>query len=142
MILIGAVLGHLIMGLSLSIMSLFGMLALSGVVVNDSLVMVDFVNKRRQQRMSVDAAVRIAGGDRFRAIMLTSLTTFVGLVPMLMSRSAQAEAMIPMAISLAFGILFTTVITLLLVPCLYMILEDLALWREKRSSSARALSQS
>ncbi|MBL6764899.1 MAG: efflux RND transporter permease subunit [Verrucomicrobiae bacterium] len=123
--LIGAVLGHLIMGLSLSIMSLFGMLALSGVVVNDSLVMVDFVNKRRQQGMSVDEAVRIAGGDRFRAIMLTSLTTFVGLVPLMFEKSTQAQFLIPMGVSLGFGILFATCVTLFLVPMNYLLLEDL-----------------
>ncbi len=128
---IGAIVGHWVMGYPLSMMSLMGVVALSGVVVNDSLLLVDFINNSVAEGVDRHTAVMESGRKRFRAIMLTSLTTFIGLVPMLMSRSAQAEGMIPMAISLAFGILFTTVITLLLVPCLYMILEDLQHWREK-----------
>ena len=123
--LIGAVLGHMIMGLTLSIMSLFGMLALAGVVVNDSLVMVDFVNQRRNEGMPVDDAVRMAGGQRFRAIMLTSLTTFVGLVPLMFEKSTQAQFLIPMGVSLGFGIMFATFITLFLVPINYLVLEDI-----------------
>jgi multidrug efflux pump subunit AcrB len=139
---VGAIIGHWVMGYSLSMMSLMGVVALSGVVVNDSLLLVDFINNAIDEGVDRHTAVLESGRKRFRAIMLTSLTTFVGLVPMLMSRSAQAEAMVPMAISLAFGILFTTVITLLLVPCLYMILEDLEHWREQRSGRAPALGQS
>jgi multidrug efflux pump subunit AcrB len=139
---VGAIIGHWVMGYSLSMMSLMGVVALSGVVVNDSLLLVDFINNAVDEGIDRHTAVMESGKKRFRAIMLTSLTTFVGLVPMLMSRSAQAEAMVPMAISLAFGILFTTVITLLLVPCLYMILEDLQHWQEKRARPARALGQS
>jgi multidrug efflux pump subunit AcrB len=138
---VGAIIGHWVMGYSLSMMSLMGVVALSGVVVNDSLLLVDFINNAVDEGQDRHTAVLESGGKRFRAIMLTSLTTFVGLVPMLLSRSAQAEAMVPMAISLAFGILFTTVITLLLVPCLYMILEDVEHWREKRTGPARALGQ-
>ena len=123
--LIGAVLGHVIMGLTLSIMSLFGMLALAGVVVNDSLVMVDFVNKRRKDGMSVVEAVQIAGGQRFRAILLTSLTTFVGLMPLMFEKSTQAQFLIPMGVSLGFGIMFATFITLFLVPINYLVLEDI-----------------
>ncbi|MGB0580439.1 MAG: efflux RND transporter permease subunit, partial [Limisphaerales bacterium] len=122
--LIGAVLGHVIMGLTLSIMSLFGMLALVGVVVNDSLVMVDFVNKRRHDGMSVREAVQMAGGQRFRAIMLTSLTTFAGLLPLMFEKSTQAQFLIPMGVSLGFGIIFATCITLFLVPINYLVLED------------------
>jgi multidrug efflux pump subunit AcrB len=122
--LIGAVLGHMIMGLTLSIMSLFGMLALAGVVVNDSLVMVDFVNKRRQDGVPLEEAVRLAGGQRFRAILLTSLTTFVGLMPLMFEKSTQAQFLIPMGVSLGFGIMFATVITLFLVPINYLVLED------------------
>jgi multidrug efflux pump subunit AcrB len=136
---VGAIIGHWVMGYSLSMMSLMGVVALSGVVVNDSLLLVDFINTAIDDGRDRHTAVLESGGKRFRAIMLTSLTTFVGLVPMLLSRSAQAEAMVPMAISLAFGILFTTVITLLLVPCLYMILEDIEHWRQKGTRSARAL---
>lgn len=121
---IGAMLGHMLLGHAVSMMSLFGIVALAGVVVNDSLIMVDFVNKHRAAGMTVAQAARAAGTKRFRAILLTSLTTFFGLVPMLLETSLQAQFMIPMAISLAFGIAFATVITLFLIPCLYLILED------------------
>lgn len=122
---IGAVLGHLIMGYSLSIMSLFGLVALSGVVVNDSLILIDFAN--RQQRSGVKAvdAILNAGIQRFRPILLTTLTTFGGLAPMIMETSRQARFLIPMAISLGFGIVFATFITLIMVPSLYLLLEDI-----------------
>lgn len=123
--LIGAVFGHLIMGLPLSIMSMFGMLALAGVVVNDSLVLVDWINrKHRDEGLPLQEAVRIGGAARFRPIILTSLTTFAGLMPLIFEKSTQAQFLIPMAVSLGFGILFATGITLLLVPSLYLILED------------------
>lgn len=122
--LIGAVWGHIFLGMSLTILSGFGVVALTGVVVNDSLVMVDFINRARAEGMSVGAAIRDAGVSRFRPIILTSLTTFAGLTPMLLERSLQAKFLIPMAISLAFGVLFATVITLLLVPLIYQVLED------------------
>ena len=120
----GAIAGHLIMGMNLSVMSVFGMLALSGVVVNDSLVLVDYVNRRRSEGMPLLDAVRMAGGARFRAIVLTSLTTFAGLLPLLFEKSTQAQFLIPMAVSLGFGILFATAITLFLVPINYLLLED------------------
>lgn len=123
--LIGAVLGHWIMGMTLSIFSLMGMLALSGVVVNDSLVLVDYINKQRKRGMSVIEAVSTAGPARFRPVLLTSITTFVGLAPLLMDKSTQAQFLIPMAVSLGFGILFATGITLLLVPCVYLIGHDI-----------------
>ena len=122
---IGAVAGHLILGMPISILSLFGIIALAGVVVNDSLILVDYVNQSRQEGVSLKQAVVDAGCARFRAIILTSLTTFAGLLPIILERSLQAQMVIPMAISLAFGILFATVITLLLIPCLYIVLEDL-----------------
>ncbi len=122
--LVGAVLGHMLLGLSMSIMSIFGLVALAGVVVNDSLIMVDFVNRAREQGISLKQAVVDAGTQRFRAILLTSLTTFVGLAPIVLERSLQAKMVVPMAVSLAFGILFATVITLILIPALYIILED------------------
>jgi len=122
--LVGAVAGHMIMGMNLSIMSIMGMLALAGVVVNDSLVLVDWVNRRRAQGMALVEAVRAAGVARFRAILLTSLTTFAGLLPLIFERSTQAQFLIPMAVSLGFGILFATFITLLLVPIGYLMLED------------------
>jgi multidrug efflux pump subunit AcrB len=122
---IGAVLGHLIAGYAISMMSLMGIIALSGVVVNDSLIMVDFVNRAVKDGVPRAEAAVLAGTRRFRAIILTSLTTFCALIPMLLERSTQAKVIVPMAISLAFGIVFATVITLLLVPSLYMILDDL-----------------
>jgi multidrug efflux pump subunit AcrB len=122
--LVGAIAGHVLLGLNLSIMSMCGIVALAGVVVNDSLVMVDFVNRHRGES-SIEVAARDAGVRRFRAILLTSLTTFAGLMPMLLETDVQARFLIPMAVSLGFGILFATVITLFLVPCVYLILEDI-----------------
>ena len=124
---IGAVVGHWIMGLPLTIMSLLGMLALIGVVVNDSLVLVDFINKKRQEGGLLMEAVLTAGAARFRPVMLTSLTTFIGLMPLLFEQSTQAQFLIPMAVSLGFGILFATFITLILVPVNYLIVERLKL---------------
>jgi len=121
---IGAVFGHLIMGHNLSLLSLFGIVGLAGVVVNDSLVLIHATNRIRSQGTDAHDAITRAGALRFRAIILTSLTTFAGLSPMLLERSIQAQFLIPMAISLGFGVLFGTGITLLLVPSLYMILED------------------
>ena len=139
---IGAIFGHWVMGYPMSMMSLMGVIALSGVVVNDSLILVDFVNKAVANGAERYAAVVEAGARRFRAILLTSLTTFFGLLPMLTERTTQAESMVPMAISLAYGIVFATVITLLLIPCLYMILEDLASWRASKNIAHEALTQS
>lgn len=121
---IGAVIGHWVIGMPVSILSLFGIIALAGVVVNDSLVMVDYVNRAREMGTDLRKAVLDAGCRRFRAITLTSLTTFFGLLPIVLEKSLQAKIVIPMAISLAFGIIFATVITLLLIPCLYLILAD------------------
>ncbi|MBW1680671.1 MAG: efflux RND transporter permease subunit [Deltaproteobacteria bacterium] len=122
---VGAMMGHLIMGLNLSLLSLFGMVGLAGVVVNDSLVLIDAANRLRARGLDPRAAVTKAGGMRFRAIILTSLTTWAGLMPMILERSVQAQFLIPMAVSLGFGVLFATGITLLLIPCGYLILEDL-----------------
>jgi len=122
--LVGAVAGHLIMGMSLTILSMVGIVALAGVVVNDSLLMVDFINRRRARNEDLALAIREAGVVRFRPILLTSLTTFVGLFPLLMEKSLQAQFLIPMAVSLAFGVVFATFISLMLVPAGYMILED------------------
>ena len=115
---------------------MMGVIALSGVVVNDSLILVDYVNKAVAAGTDRYSAVIQAGIRRFRAIMLTSLTTFFGLAPMLLERTAQAQSMVPMAISLAFGIIFATVITLLLVPSLYMVLDDLDRWWTARDDNA------
>jgi len=128
---VGAVFGHLFMDtllpreFPLSMLSILGIVALSGVVVNDSLVMVDYINRQRRDGMGLKQAVRDAGVARFRAILLTSLTTFVGLLPILFETSLQAQFLIPMAVSLSFGVLFATAITLMLVPCTYIILEDI-----------------
>jgi len=120
---LGAMLGHWIMGFDLSLMSLLGMLALIGVVVNDSLVLVDYINKKRLEGMALMDAVSTAGAARFRPVMLTSLTTFIGLMPLLFEKSTQAQFLIPMAVSLGFGILFATFITLILVPVNYVLLD-------------------
>ncbi|RPH95790.1 MAG: efflux RND transporter permease subunit [Lysobacterales bacterium] len=125
---IGALVGHWILGLEVSMMSFFGIIALAGVVVNDSLILVDFVNRERQLGVPLVQAVNDAARKRFRAILLTSLTTFFGLVPIVLETSLQARIVIPMAASLAFGILFATIITLFLIPSLYLILDDFAIW--------------
>ena len=122
---VGGVLGHLIMGMSLSIMSYMGMLALCGVVVNDSLVLVDWVNRQRKSGVALFDAVRQAGVARFRAVILTSLTTFFGLLPLIFETSTQAQFLIPMAVSLGYGILFATAVTLVLIPVNYLVLEDI-----------------
>lgn len=123
--LIGAIGGHIIMGQPMSILSVLGFVALAGVVVNDSLVLVDFINQERAAGKPLRDAIEEAGSLRFRPIILTSLTTFAGLLPILFEKSLQAQFLIPMAISLSFGVLFATFITLLLVPAFYTILEDL-----------------
>ena len=122
---IGAVFGHLVMGYSLSLISMFGIIALSGVVVNDSLVLIDAANQARARGLSAREAILWAGRRRLRPILLTSLTTFFGLTPMILETSVQARFLIPMAISLGFGVLFSTVIILGVVPALYLIVEDL-----------------
>ncbi|MFT7314980.1 MAG: multidrug efflux pump subunit AcrB, partial [Paraglaciecola sp.] len=121
----GAIWGHFIFGIDLSLLSLFGLIAAAGVVINDSLVMTDFVNQRRKQGHPILAAVTEAGCARFRAITLTSITTFVGVLPIMFETSTQAKIVIPMAVALGFAVLYATFVTLILVPCLYMILEDL-----------------
>lgn len=128
---VGAVIGHILMGFvfmtkfNLSILSMFGIVALSGVVVNDSLILIDLINRERRSGIELNQIVKDCATRRFRPIMLTTLTTFFGLVPMMLERSLQARFLIPMAISLAFGVMFATLITLFLVPSLYMILEDI-----------------
>jgi multidrug efflux pump subunit AcrB len=123
--LVGAVFGHMIMGLDLTMLSMFGMVALTGVVVNDSLILIDLINRRRAEGAAVDQAIRESGERRFRPIMLTTATTFLGLTPMIFETSMQAKFLIPMAVSLGYGIVFATAITLILIPTLYRILEDL-----------------
>ncbi len=124
---VGAVIGHILLGYDLSLVSLMGMIALAGVVVNDSLIMVDYANKVRKDKTAYDA-IHEAGLRRFRPIMLTTLTTFGGLTPIILETSSQAFYLIPMAISLGFGIVFATSIILIIVPCLYLTLEDIKLF--------------
>jgi len=122
---IGAVVGHILFGISLNMLSILGLVALAGVVVNDSLILVEFINRRQGAGETMDDSIMSAGKQRFRAIVLTTLTTFVGLLPMLFETSMQAQFVIPMAISLSFGIVFATTMTLILVPCCYRIVYDL-----------------
>ena len=131
--LVGAVIGHLLLQIPISMLSFFGIIALSGVVVNDSLILVDFVNRERRAGCSVLQASLDGAVQRFRPIVLTSATTFLGLAPIVFfEKSAQAKIVIPMATSLAFGILFATTITLFLIPALYHIWEDIqALFRDR-----------
>jgi multidrug efflux pump subunit AcrB len=121
---VGAIIGHYIMGWNLIFFSLLGIIALSGVVVNASLVLVDFVNRQRNEGVPLFDAVSNAGVVRFRPIILTSVTTFVGLIPLMTNTDPETFMFIPMAISLAFGVLFSTVITLFLVPSLYLMQND------------------
>lgn len=125
---VGAIVGHWIMGYQLMFFSALGIVALSGVVVNSSLVLVDYINRRRREGMELEKAVLSAGVVRFRPIILTSVTTFVGLIPLMSSPSPATIFFIPMAISLAFGVLAATFITLIMVPALYQITEDLFGW--------------
>jgi multidrug efflux pump subunit AcrB len=122
---VGAVLGHLIMGYDLSLISMFGIVALAGVVVNDSLILIDSANRQLLAGYGPYRAIRYAGCRRFRPILLTSITTFLGLAPMIFETSLQARFLVPMAISLGYGILFSTLITLVLVPALFLIIEDI-----------------
>ena len=130
---IGALIGHILVGIPFSALSVYGIIALAGVVVNDSIILVDYVNKANVDGRPIFEAVIESGKQRFRAIMLTSLTTFFGLLPILLETSLSAEFVTPMAVSLGFGILFATVITLILIPCLYLVLNDLKLARHQFS---------
>jgi len=122
--LIGALIGHILLGLEISLLSLCGMIAVAGVVVNDNLVLVDSINQLRKKGVKLSDAIRDAGAQRFRPIILTSLTTFAGLTPLMLERSVQAQFLIPMAVSLAFGVMFATMVTLILIPVSYHILDD------------------
>ena len=139
---VGAIWGHALLGYDVSSLSLMGIAALAGVVVNDSLVLVDWINKERARGVSLVEAARNAGMARFRPILLTSVTTFVGLAPLIAERSVQAQFLIPMAISLAFGVVFSTVITLVIVPTSYLILEDgVRAWRWLYGSQPERISE-
>lgn len=121
---IGALLGHIALDITPSYLSVFGMLALAGVSVNDTLVLVDYVNQRMAKGISLRQAALEAGARRFRPILLTSVTTFVGLMPLLMDDSLQAQFLIPMAVSLGFGVMFATLVSLLLIPCALLLADD------------------
>lgn len=142
---VGAIWGHFSFGLDISLMSTFGLIAAAGVVINDSLVVTDFVNQMRAQGASIKEAVTKAGCARFRAITLTSITTFVGVLPIMFETSLQARFVIPMAVALGFSVLFATLVTLVLVPCMYLILQDLGngfiwLWNKITSLFGRKTS--
>jgi multidrug efflux pump subunit AcrB len=122
--LIGAVLGHLVMGMEFTIVSIFGIVALSGIVVNDSLILIDFINRAVRSGVDIETAVVQSGKARFRPVLLTSITTIAGLLPILLETSFQAQFLIPMAISICFGLLVATCLTLLYVPALYLIVRD------------------
>lgn len=121
----GAIWGHFWFGLDISLMSGFGLIAAAGVVINDSLVMTDFINQARRAGISIKDSVIEAGCARFRPILLTSITTFAGVLPIMFETSLQAKFVIPMAVALGFVVMFATLITLILVPCLYIILTDI-----------------
>jgi multidrug efflux pump subunit AcrB len=134
---IGAIFGHLIMGYGLSIVSMLGIVALAGIVINDSLILFNYANglRGRDGKLSVQEIIHAAAIQRFRPIVLTTVTTFGGLTPMIFETSRQAKMLIPMAISLGFGIVFATLITLILVPSVYLVLHDLrGLLRQKEKT--------
>jgi multidrug efflux pump subunit AcrB len=121
---VGAILGHYVMGYDLVFFSLLGIVALSGVVINSSLVLVDYVNRQRQAGVSIFEAVVDAGVTRFRPILLTSVTTFIGLAPLMITADQETMVFVPLAVSLGFGVIFATSVTLLLIPALYVVLQD------------------
>jgi multidrug efflux pump subunit AcrB len=128
---VGAIVGHWVMGLPLTMFSLFGLVALTGVVVNDSIVLVDFINHRLNDGLELEDALVDAGRRRMRPIILTSVTTIAGLVPLMLERSFQAQLIIPMAVSLAFGLLVATVVVLFLVPTFFSIYSHLTFRHEQ-----------
>jgi len=138
---IGALLGHLLMGIDLVFFSLLGIVALSGVVVNASLVLVDYVNQQRRSGMELVPAVLRAGAVRFRPILLTSATTFFGLAPLMATANVSTTLFVPMAVSLGFGVLFATGVTLLLVPALYLIVDDFLRWARRHFAADAAAEQ-
>ena len=134
---VGAIVGHYVLDVQLMFFSALGIVALAGVVVNSSLVLVDYANRQRREGMDALSAICIAAVTRFRPIILTSVTTFVGLIPLMTTTTPATGPFLPIAISLAWGVLFATVITLLLVPCLYMMIEDLMHQRDRLLSLVR-----
>ena len=139
--LIGAIMGHLILGMEFTIVSVFGIVALSGIVVNDSLILIDFINRAVRNGMDVERAVIESGRARFRPVLLTSVTTVAGLFPLLLERSFQAQFLVPMAVSLCFGLMVATVLTLLYVPALYLIVQDITNLFTGRAGSTDVIDQ-
>ncbi len=129
---VGAVLGHLVMGLDLGMLSMFGLVGLSGVVVNDSLVFIDFINEGHRRGTPLPEAIRHAARVSFRPILLTSLTTFLGVFPLIIERSLQARFLVPMAVSIGIGILFATAIIMVLVPALTVVQARATAWVKGR----------
>ncbi len=136
--LIGAILGHLVMGIEFTFVSIFGVVALSGIVVNDSLILIDFTNRAVRDGVDISQAVVQSGKARFRPVLLTSVTTIAGLFPLLLERSFQAQFLIPMAVSICFGLLAATVLTLLYVPALYLIVQDVINLFSRRERAAES----
>ncbi|MEH6354637.1 MAG: efflux RND transporter permease subunit, partial [Marinobacter sp.] len=126
--LVGAILGHWLMGMQLTVLSLFGLFGLSGIVVNNAIILVSFYNQQREAGLSVDEALSEAAVQRVRAVLLTSLTTIGGLLPLLFETSLQAQFLIPMATSIAFGLGLSTLLVLLVIPALLSYLEQLRAW--------------
>jgi multidrug efflux pump subunit AcrB len=126
--LLGAIVGHLVFGVTMSMFSFMGVVAAAGVVINDNLVLIDRINQVREEQKDIAVAVVAAAVSRFRPILLTSVTTFVGLLPIMSERSAQSEYLKPMTLSLGFGVFFAAFVTLLMVPCLYLAVEDARAW--------------
>jgi multidrug efflux pump subunit AcrB len=122
--LLGAIVGHLLFGVTISMFSFMGVVAAAGVVINDNLVLIDRINKVREAQPDMATAVIEAAVSRFRPILLTSFTTFVGLLPIMSERSSQSEYLKPMTLSLGFGVFFASFVTLIMVPCLYVVVED------------------
>ncbi|HGY11743.1 MAG TPA: efflux RND transporter permease subunit, partial [Desulfobacterales bacterium] len=123
--LIGAIIGHYFMNLDITMISIFGIVALSGIVVNDSLILIDFINSKVRDGAMIFDAVIDAGQSRFRPVLLTSVTTVAGLFPLLLETSFQAQFLIPMAVSISFGLMAATVLTLVFVPSLYVVINDM-----------------
>jgi multidrug efflux pump subunit AcrB len=135
--LLGAIVGHLLFGITISLFSFMGVVAAAGVVINDNLVLIDRINELRRTYDDTIAAVIDAAVNRFRPILLTSFTTFVGLLPIMSERSSQSEYLKPMTLSLGFGVAFASLVTLIMVPCLYVIVEDIRAWLGRKSGAAK-----
>ena len=130
--LLGAIVGHLVFGVTMSMFSFMGVVAAAGVVINDNLVLIDRINQVREEQADIALAVIEAAVSRFRPILLTSFTTFVGLLPIMSDRSSQSEYLKPMTLSLGFGVFFASFVTLIMVPCLYVVVEDARAWIQRR----------